>query len=201
MYVVIAGKGKLGAGLARVLSERGYDVVVIDDGCGSGKLGAAFDGIVVSGDPADDDTLRSAGLDKADAFVAVTADDNKNIMSIQAAKISFGVRFVLARISDPSRESFYRSLDLDTVCPTLTGINQILAALLGDSFSSLRANIDPTIAVVLPLPAWIGKRIDEIGELAGRAIAGIVRKDSVEKPLRSARVREGDSLILRKEST
>jgi trk system potassium uptake protein TrkA len=126
MLIVVAGCGRLGAGLARALSAQGHDVVVVDLDVDAKRLGNEFDGIVVTGNPIDEDALRKARIAEAQVFVAATADDSTNVMAIQIAEEIFHVPVVLARISDPDREEFYRTLGLRTVCPTKTGIEQIL---------------------------------------------------------------------------
>jgi trk system potassium uptake protein TrkA len=126
MLIVVAGCGRLGAGLARALSAQGHDVVVVDLDVDAKRLGNEFDGIVVTGNPIDEDALRKARIAEAQVFVAATADDSTNVMAIQIAEEIFHVPVVLARISDPDREEFYRTLGLHTVCPTAAGISRIL---------------------------------------------------------------------------
>jgi trk system potassium uptake protein TrkA len=126
MFVIIAGCGRLGAGLARVLSSQGHDVAVVGEDIDPRRLGGEFDGITVAGNPVDEEILDRAGARKADLFVAATADDRLNAMAAQIAREIFRVPSVLARISDPAMEAFYRELGLDTVCPTSTAINQVL---------------------------------------------------------------------------
>jgi trk system potassium uptake protein len=133
MFTVIAGCGRLGAGLAKVLSGQGHDVVVVAEEIDRNRLGNGFDGITVSGNPTDGDVLQKAGIGTAELFVAATSDDSTNVMAIQVAKEVFHVPTVLARISDPDRERFYRSLGLNTVCPTTTGIKQILDLIRGSA--------------------------------------------------------------------
>lgn len=126
MFMIIAGCGKLGAGLARVLSSEGHDIVVVAEEIDPKRLGGEFDGVTVSGSPTDEDVLESAGMRRADMFVAATADDAVNAMAVQMAKELFRVPLSLARIADPAMESFYRELGIETVCPTTASIERIL---------------------------------------------------------------------------
>jgi trk system potassium uptake protein TrkA len=73
----------------------------------------------------DEDVLRKAGIEDADAFVAVTNGDNTNAMSAQIAKLVFHVPHVVARLYDPVREETYNTLGLDTVSPTIIGVERI----------------------------------------------------------------------------
>ncbi len=62
--------------------------------------------------------MRKADIESADAFVAVTQGDNRNIMASQMAKHIFNVPRVLCRIYDPLRQELYETLGLETISPT-----------------------------------------------------------------------------------
>lgn len=109
MYVIIAGCGRLGAHLATSLSDKGLDVAVVDgDSKNFSKLGFGFDGITVIGVPIDEDVLRKAGIENADALAAVSQDDNLNIMTALIARDMFNVPKVYVRVGDPEKAEFYR---------------------------------------------------------------------------------------------
>ena len=84
------------------------------------RLPAGFGGETVIGTGIDEDVLRRAGIEDAQAFIAVTNGDNRNIMAAQVARLVFEVPEVICRIYDPVREDTYRRLGLTTVCPTTT---------------------------------------------------------------------------------
>ncbi|MCL6431733.1 MAG: TrkA family potassium uptake protein [Anaerolineae bacterium] len=131
MRVVVLGCGRVGSHLAKLLIGQGHEVAVIDrDSAAFKRLGADFPGRVVLGTGIDEDVLRRAGIEKAEAFVAVTNGDNTNVMAAQVAKEVFSVPRVICRIYDPLRAELYRSLGLDTMCPTVLGAERI-AELLG----------------------------------------------------------------------
>ena len=111
-----------------MLSQQGHDVTVIDqDGDAFRRLDeATFQGQTVVGDGTDVDVLRRAGLDSADAFVAVTNGDNRNIMAAQIAKHIFQTTSVVCRIYDQKREEIYRKLGLVSVSPTTLGAQMIM---------------------------------------------------------------------------
>ncbi len=126
MRVVIMGCGRSGAYLATSLVAKGHQVTVIDRAPAAFKrLGPHFAGDLVVGTGIDEDVLRRAGIEQADAFVALTDGDNSNVMAAQVAREIFGVRRVVARIYDPLREEIYRGLGLETFCPTLWGANRV----------------------------------------------------------------------------
>jgi len=119
MKAVIMGCGRVGAELAALLDREGQEVTILDiDPDAFGQLPSDFKGSRVVGNGIDQDVLRRIGLDQADAFVAVTPGDNRNVMASQMAKHIFGVPKVVCRIFDPIREELYHSLGLETISPT-----------------------------------------------------------------------------------
>ena len=132
MRIVILGCGRVGAYLAKELVAKGHRVTVIDQNSAAFKrLGSDFAGDLVVGTGIDEDVLRRAGIEGAQAFVAVTNGDNTNVMAAQVAKKIFNVPRVICRIYDPLREEIYRSLGLETICPTLLGARRIQEILAG----------------------------------------------------------------------
>jgi len=121
MKAVIMGCGRVGARVAGILDHSGNQVTVIDtDSRAFRRLPAGFGGETIIGTGIDEDILRKAGIEDADAFIAVTNGDNRNIMAAQVARLIFHVPEVVCRIYDPVREDTYRRLGLTTVCPTTT---------------------------------------------------------------------------------
>ena len=122
MNIVILGCGRVGAVLATMMDRNGHSVSIIDQsGDAFQRLSNDFSGNLIIGNGVDEDVLIRAGIKEADAFIALTNGDNRNIMSSQIAREIFKVQKVMCRIYDPIREQTYRDLGLDTVCPTLMG--------------------------------------------------------------------------------
>lgn len=123
MKIVIMGCGRVGSELASTMDAEGHDVSVLDTNASQFTrfLPESFSGRKITGNGIDQDTLRRAGIEEADAFVAVTAGDNRNVMASQIAKHIFGVERVVCRIYDPIRERMYRSLGIRTISPTRVG--------------------------------------------------------------------------------
>ncbi len=122
MKVVIMGCGRVGAMLASMLDQEGHDVTVLDTKSDAfRRLPAEFGGKRQVGNGIDQDTLAKIGVGEADAFIAVTQGDNRNVMATQIAKHLFGVPRALCRIYDPIREEIYRGLGLETISPTIVG--------------------------------------------------------------------------------
>jgi len=122
MNIVIMGCGRVGAQLASMLDEEGHTVTIIDkEDYSFRRLNANFRGTALVGDGTDEDILMKAGIEQADAFVAVTQGDNRNVMAAQIAKHVFNVPRVVCRIYDPLREEMYHTLGLETMSPTTVG--------------------------------------------------------------------------------
>lgn len=140
MKVVILGCGRVGSTIATTMSREGHDITIIDQSPDSfRRLGASFAGKTVVGNGIDEDTLRRADVGSADAFVAVTNGDNRNIMSVQIAKVRFSVPKVVARIYDPIRSVAYAELGIHTLCTTCIGAGIMRDMILDQPFSSVDA--------------------------------------------------------------
>lgn len=119
MYVIIMGCGRLGAQLATELEADGHDITILDiDKYAFDHLPAGFKGRKVLGDGTDQDTLRRAEAERADAFVSATRGDNRNALAAQVARHVFKIERVGCVIFDPIREEVYRELGLRTINPT-----------------------------------------------------------------------------------
>jgi trk system potassium uptake protein TrkA len=139
MNVIIVGCGRVGAHLATSLDHRGDAVSVVDRNPSSfARLESGFGGIAIRGTGIDEDVLRSAGVEGADAVLAVTDWDNTNLMAAQVAKVVFNVRFVAARVYDPVRAEIFGNMGITTISPTITITNLLLDAL--DSTESMVAD-------------------------------------------------------------
>jgi len=122
--IVIMGCGRVGSALAARLSEEGDEVTVLDVSADSfRRLPSDFAGKKHVGNGIDQDVLARIGVGEADAFIAVTQGDNRNVLATQVAKHIFGVPRTLCRIYDPIREKMYRELGLETISPTIMGAN------------------------------------------------------------------------------
>ena len=119
MKVVIMGCGRVGARLAMLLDEDGHQVTVLDnDAYSFRRLPPDFSGTALLGNGIDEEALKRAGIEDADAFVAVTQGDNRNVMAAQIAKHIFNVPRVTCRIYDPLRRDLYSTLGLEAISPT-----------------------------------------------------------------------------------
>lgn len=126
-YAIIMGCGQLGAHLAETLSVGGSDVVVIDaDPARFTELSDHFTGFTIAGDAAELSILKRARMDKADAFIAATGNDQLNIMTSLVALEYFRIGTVLACVSDPTLEQYARRMGVAAFSPLLIAAEKIL---------------------------------------------------------------------------
>lgn len=132
MNILIIGCGSLGSNLANTLNDAGHDVSVLDmNSKNFDLLDDNFDGLTVQGNPIDIDVLKSAGIEGCDSVIAVTHEDNMNIMASEIAETIFGVKNVVARIIDSSHNKIFDKLGINTLCPTTLATEAASAYILG----------------------------------------------------------------------
>jgi trk system potassium uptake protein TrkA len=138
---VIVGCGRVGSVLADAFDRAGQDVIIIDTSTSAfDRLPSMFGGTAVRGDGTDEDTLRRAGAESADLFMAMTEGDNRNVMAAQLAVEALGARRVIAKINDPLRAAAYADLGINTLCRT-----NLMAAAVND-FLGLQLEFGPGMA-------------------------------------------------------
>ena len=133
MLILIVGCGRVGSSVARAMLAEGHEVSCLDEDPDShARLELGLDmswedagGQFTVGTGLEIDALTTAGIERADVFVASTNGDNTNIVIAQIAQRRFRVGTVIARILDPYRAEWYATQGLTTVCPTRTAIEML----------------------------------------------------------------------------
>lgn len=132
LFIVIVGCGRIGTYLADTLSQAGHSVVAIDaDETTFASLSGEFSGFKIEGDATEMSVLTAAKVDKADALIAVTNDDNTNIMVAQLAKTMLHVPRVIVRVFDRQLAAFYQDSGVTAICPTTIVGDLFLQAVTG----------------------------------------------------------------------
>lgn len=182
MKVIVVGCGRVGAALAARLRVEGHEVCVVDKEPKARRLlPANFSGEFHTGNGYSRAVLRDAGVEHADAFIAVTSGDNTNIVAARTAKEFYRVPIVIARIYDPRRADIYRDLGIPTVASvrwTVQRIHRMLAH--RDLTPELTFGSGETMLVRSELPAWFAGR-----PLTELEIDGEVRLVEVTRGARS----------------
>jgi len=131
MKVVILGCSKIGALLANWLVSQKHEVSVVDIDMGAfRRLDKETHVRQVVGMGIDYDILKKAGIEKADAFVAVTNSDNTNLTAAQIARSKFNIPKVIARVRDPKRAKAFEEIGLNIMCPTIWASEELKTFLL-----------------------------------------------------------------------
>ncbi len=195
MHIVIMGCGRVGSTLAHILEDRGNGIAVIDrDPEAFRRLGSSFKGDRVTGIGFDRTVLIQAGIERADAFAAVSSGDNSNIIAARVVRETFGVQRVAARIYDPRRAEVYERLGIPTVATVRWTADQMLRKLLPEGGEPLWR--DPTGKIVLAeiafSPLWIGEQVKAMEASAMTRIAFIDRLGQAFVPDGGTVLQEGD---------
>jgi len=199
VHFVVMGCGRVGSRLAVTLDEIGHSVAVIDQDTDSfARLGDAFEGITVRGIGFDRDTLLTAGIERAQAFAAVSSGDNSNIVAARVAREKFEVERVVARIYDPRRAAIYARLGIPTVATVAWSTEQIMRHLLPSGPEQMWA--DETGAVVMHHVnlhrSWYGRRAEDLTFGLPTRVTMIYREGGVVIPTANSVLQEGDDPIL-----
>jgi trk system potassium uptake protein TrkA len=142
--IVIVGCGRVGATLAQSYDRAGHEVIVVDIRTDAfDRLPPSFGGRAIRGDGTDKDVLLRAGADGADAFLAMTEGDNRNVMAAQLAAESLDIVRVVAKINDPVRAEAYAALGIATLCRTGL-MHDAVNAYLGFDPSGVAGLLGPT---------------------------------------------------------
>ncbi|MCH6555975.1 MAG: TrkA family potassium uptake protein [Chloroflexi bacterium] len=202
MYIIVVGGGKVGYYLAKELVEEGHEVLVIEkDSTKAERIAEELGDISLWGDGCEASTMEMAGFGRADMVIAVTGDDEDNLVACQVAKAKFNVPRAVARINNPKNEEIFKKLGIDTtVSATAAILAQIeqeipthplvpLLRLKGGGLEIVEVKVPVNAAVV-------GRRIDDI-LLPPQSIVALVIDEEGEPRVPNADtvVQGGDEVV------
>lgn len=125
MYIVVVGGGKVGYYLAKALIQDGHEILVIEkDQRKCEAINEELGQVTLQGDGCEVATLEQAGTGRAGVLIAVTGDDEDNLVACQVAKRRFQVPRTIARINNPKNETIFKKLGVDV---TVSSTDLILA--------------------------------------------------------------------------
>ena len=129
MYILIGGGGQVGYYLTKGLLQQGHEVLLLEkDNQRLSQLSEELGSAITRGDACEAQVLADVGCERADIVVAVTGDDEDNLVICQLAKARFNVRRTIARVNDPRNDDLFRKLGIDvTISPTRTILHMIEA--------------------------------------------------------------------------
>ncbi len=201
MYVIVVGGGKVGYYLTQTLLADRHEVLLIEREAEKvdrfvERLGA----VVLAGDGAEAATLMTAGAARADVVIAVTGEDEDNLVICQMAKQKFHVGRTIARVNNPKNEQLFRLLGIDvTVSQTNYILNLIEQALPERSFVHLLSLRHADLAIVDAKIAGSSvvahRAIGEIELPVNTVIAAIARGPHLIVPTAATELLPGDDII------
>jgi trk system potassium uptake protein len=202
MYVLIAGGGKVGSNLARTLIRTGHEVTLIEQrGSRFEVLEAELEHQVHKGDATELFTLERAGIERPpDIVVAVTGDDEDNVVICQLARDRYGVPNVIARVNDPRNQPYF---DLLGIAPTVSATAAIMGLIehevpehgLVHLLELRKENLEIVEITVGDKDTCNGKKLGQVALPEGSRLISVVRDGKAEMPHEGMRLESGDSLL------
>jgi trk system potassium uptake protein TrkA len=114
MYIIVVGGGRLGYYLTKTLLDEGHEVLIIErDAATSQTISNELGSVCLRGDGCEVTTLTQAGTSRADMLIAVTGEDEDNLVACQVAKYKFNVPRTIARVRNPKNEALFKELGVD----------------------------------------------------------------------------------------
>ena len=199
MHIVIMGCGRVGSTVAQSLESRGHSVSIIDQNPDAfRRLGPDFAGLTVTGMGFDRAVLVEAGVERADAFAAVSSGDNSNIISARLARETFGGNRVVARIYDQKRAEVYERLGIPTVATVRWTADRMVRHLVPEGAAELWRDPTSMVAIVeVPLnPGWVSLPLRALEEATGARVAYLMRFGIGTLPTASTVLQDGDQVYM-----
>lgn len=197
MHIIVVGCGRLGSSLARESSDYGLDICIIDRNKEKlDVLGSGFNGQRINGVEFDKDNLIEAGIEHADALIAVTSDDNINItVSLIANKI-YHVPHVISRVNDPNREHIYEMLNIETISPVQLGADLLINRLnVKHQDVILKLDSDYELLNILADKNNVSAVVGELERKYFCIISGLVQNGNFILPDKTQKIESGDRII------
>lgn len=187
MYIIIVGGGEVGYYLARALLDEGHEILVLEKDIERNEfICSELGSVCVRGDGCEAATLTEAGTGRADMLIAVTGDDEDNLVACQVAKHKFNVPQTIARITNPKNEAIFKKLGIDvTVSSTNIILEHIEEEVPTHPLTHLLDIRDKGLEIVevkIPVNATtVGKAVKELPLPQGSVLSLIIR--SQQKPI------------------
>lgn len=200
MYIIVGGGGDVGYYLTRYLLQQGHEILLLEKE--SGRFQVLVEELgqsVLRGDACEARTMEEAGARRADAVIAVTGEDEDNLIICQLAKKRFNVTRTIARLNNPMHEELFQKLGIDvTVSPTKAILSLIESELPGQRFVLLmnlkRAGLEIIQIVVPSLSTVVGKPLNQINLPRRSNVALIIRDDEPIIPTGDVVIQANDEI-------
>lgn len=183
MYIIVVGGGRVGYYLTRALLAEGHEVLLVEkDAAICEAINDELGGVCLQGDGCEAATLAEAGTDRADMLIAVTGEDEDNLVACQVAKHKFNVLRTVARVRNPGNVILFKKLGIDvTVSSTNVILESIEAEVPTHPLTHLLTIRDRGLEIVEvkipPDSAAIGKSVKELSLPPGTILSLIIREN------------------------
>lgn len=196
MYIIIIGCGRLGSNLAKELADDGHDICILDrDSDRLNTLGSGFNGQRIKGVEYDSDKLTEAGIKQADAILAVTPDDNINIMVSLIAERIYHVPKIIARVNNPAKNFIYDKLDIETINPVQSGIEILKDKLLIENLNVVSALDNNYEIIELLVNKEKSASVEDIETKYSCIISVLIKDRILCLPKKNDLINNGDRII------
>jgi len=202
MFAIVAGGGKVGANVAEALLRMRHELVLIEQRQDRfAQLEDAFGHQVQNGDATELFVLERAGIARpADLVLAVTGDDEDNIVICQIAKERYGVQKVIARVNDPRNQAHF---DLLGITPTVSATSSIIALVehevpehdLIHLLELRKENLEIVEVQIAKGAPSVGKRVEGLALPAGSRLISVMRGGQAEIAVGATELRAGDQVL------
>jgi trk/ktr system potassium uptake protein len=202
MFIIVAGGGKVGLNVARGLRRMGHELTVIEQrGERFARLEEEFEHAAIVGDATELFVLERAGIARPpDLLVAVTGDDEDNMVICQMARERYGVGKVIARVNDPRNQPHF---DLLGISPTVSATQTIMALVehevpeheLVHLLELRRENIEIVEVLIDAASPSAGKRVSGLKMPAGARVLYVIREGRAEIPDSETELQAGDQVL------
>jgi trk system potassium uptake protein len=201
MYLIIAGGGKVGRNLTRDLLEMGHEVTLVEQNPSRYRiLEEEFEHVVQLGDATELYVLETCGIARADLVVAVTGDDEDNIIVCQVSREEYGVEKTIARVNDPRNQEAF---DLLGIAPTVSSTQMIMALIEHElpehelvTLLNLRhENLEIAEVMISADSPVAGRLIRDIELPSGARLISVKRGNEAEIAIGTTRLEPGDQVF------
>jgi trk system potassium uptake protein TrkA len=201
MYCIVVGGGKVGYYLTKDLAKAGHEVVLLEkDRARAGRLTEELGELVIQGDGCEAKIMEAVGFGRADMVIAVTGEDEDNLVVCQMAKKAFDVPRTIARVNSPANEPVFAKLGIDTtVSATRLLFNLIEQEVESDTVIPLaalsRGNLEIVEIELSDHSPVVGKTIAELYLPAEGHIMALIREEHGIIPNPTTQLEVGDLVL------
>ena len=187
MYIIVVGGGRLGYYLTKALLDEGHEVLIIErDASISQAIASEIGSVCLHGDGCEAATLAEAGTGRAEMLIAVTGDDEDNLVACQVAKHKFSVPRTIARVRNPKNEAIFKKLGIDVTVSTTNIIlehieREVPSHPLMHLLDIQEKGLEIVEIKIPPDSATVGKQVKELSLPPDSILSLIIRKE--RKPI------------------